>query len=158
MDYYLIAKSAFSEVVSVLCGVNLLESDSSKLPFNSVKNWLDCTSLISMSGNKVSFFLSMSADLKFLAEIYQRMFGENLDEVNAEAGDLLGEICNQTAGRIKTNLSPSGYTFDMTTPVIVYGNQVKLRNISDISGIQFQFLNHPGSVNFFVSAQEIKIP
>lgn len=155
MDYHLLADLCFQDVLKVLSSVELVEPSTQSTSINSIQNWLDCTSFITMRGDKLFYFLAISADYDLLKTMYLNMFQEHLDAVNSDAGDLLGEVCNQTAGKLKTKLSPQGHTFDMCSPVVVFGNNVRVRNLADLSGLIFNHFQTSGRASLFVHVAEV---
>ncbi|MEM4379329.1 MAG: chemotaxis protein CheX [Thermoplasmatales archaeon] len=155
MNYSNLASESFKDVVKVLSGLDLGEPGYQETSINSIQDWLDCTSFMTMRGNKLFLFFAISADQKALQTMYLKLFNEHLNSVNSDAGDLLGEVCNQTAGRIKTKLSPNGHTFDMCSPVVVFGNNVRVRNLADLSGALYTFNQEEGKTNIFVHFQEL---
>ncbi|MCS6961657.1 MAG: chemotaxis protein CheX [Deltaproteobacteria bacterium] len=158
MNYGLLAFDALKQVFNIFCRVSVTEHTCSRVNFNQISDWLDCTSLIQLQGSSVYYLLSVSADLGFLKEAYLRMFSETVYEVSPETADLLGEICNQVAGKIKTTLSSENHTFDMASPVVVIGQNVKVRNLSEIEGELFELMFDFGRAFFFVHWKELKKP
>ncbi|MCS6893632.1 MAG: chemotaxis protein CheX [Deltaproteobacteria bacterium] len=156
MKYKNLPLDCLSEVLNVFCKIKIDEWSVTAAKFNEITDWLDCTAFIQLKGSNIDYFLSLSADLRFLSKIYANIFGEYINEVNSEVGDLLGEICNQTAGKVKTVLSPQNHSFDMATPVVVFGQNLKFRNLGDLEGELFATSSEFGKASFFVHSKELK--
>lgn len=83
----------------------------------------DVSGLIGMVGPQVKGSLSITFDENLALTIMQRMVGERPETIDAEVGDMVGEVTNMICGNAKRDLSEKGYDFGMATPVVVSGKQ-----------------------------------
>lgn len=81
----------------------------------------DVTGLIGMIGPETKGSFSITFDENLALTIMERMVGERPEKLDAEVGDMVGEITNMIAGSAKRDLAEDGFDFGMATPVVVTG-------------------------------------
>ena len=107
----------------------------------------DVSGLIGMVGPEVRGSLSITFDEGLALTIMERMVGERPDKVDAEVGDMVGEITNMICGNAKRNLGEKGYEFGMATPIVVSGKQHSISHQVDGPKIILPFMCDDGQAH-----------
>ena len=81
----------------------------------------DVSGLIGMVGDDITGSLSITFETSVALKVMQNMLGEQLEKVNDDVADMVGEITNMICGGAKNELGKLGYNFGMATPVVVFG-------------------------------------
>lgn len=88
------------------------------------------TGAISMTDPQVTGTLTVSFDEPTILQTVSNMFMEEFKEISPEIVDAVGEITNMICGAAKTTLSTMGYNFDMTTPFVITGQNIEMKQLS----------------------------
>lgn len=104
----------------------------------------DISGLIGMVGPQVKGSLSITFDENLALTIMERMVGERPESLDAEVGDMVGEVTNMICGNAKRDLSEKGYDFGMATPVVVSGKDHTISHQVDGPKIILPFLCDDG--------------
>lgn len=83
----------------------------------------DVSGLIGMVGPQVKGSMSITFDEGLALTIMERMVGERPEKLDAEVGDMVGEVTNMICGNAKRDLAEKGFDFGMATPIVVSGKQ-----------------------------------
>lgn len=81
----------------------------------------DITGIMSMQSPQVQASLAITFTQPVMIDIVRRMLGENIQELDATARDLTGELVNMVVGGVKHLYAAQGYDFAMSTPTILVG-------------------------------------
>jgi chemotaxis protein CheX len=95
----------------------------------------DVSGIIGMttSGKNLSLAISFSKEAAFI--INKTMFGEDATELNAEIGDLVGEMSNMICGSARKTLSEHGIFFEHAIPVVVIGENQTIHPVGATSTV-----------------------
>ena len=74
----------------------------------------------------------------------ERMVGERPEKLDAEVGDMVGEVTNMICGSAKRDLAERGYEFGMATPIVVSGKQHTISHQVDGAKIILPFMCDEG--------------
>ena len=124
-------QNSFEEILAKMFKSSVRFMSEQEKELIKVDGWLDVLSLINLVGSKLSGAILVSFNLPALQSIFKSVFNESISEINEEAADLVGEIANQMAGRVKTALSPAGISFEMSSPLIWWGQVGGLKNLDN---------------------------
>ena len=83
----------------------------------------DVSGLIGMVGPSVRGSMSITFEESLALTIMERMVGERPEKLDAEVGDMVGEVTNMICGAAKRDLADRGFEFGMATPIVVSGKQ-----------------------------------
>ncbi len=112
--------SSITNVLKTMAMVGDIETGKASLKTTETASGA-VSGVINMDGQPVSGSLAISFSKEFICEVYQRMLGEEVDEINETVQDLVGELTNMVSGSAKTILSELGYDFGLATPHILHG-------------------------------------
>ncbi len=104
----------------------------------------DVSGLIGMVGPQVKGSLSITFDENLALTLMERMVGERPASVDAEVGDMVGEITNMICGNAKRELSEKGFDFGMATPMVVSGKQHTISHQVDGPKLIMPFISDEG--------------
>lgn len=90
----------------------------------------DISGIIGLAGS-VTGSLALSFDEPSILEIVSGMLGEEINEINSEISDAVGEITNMVSGAARKNMEAAGYTILAALPTVISG---KGHNISHVMG------------------------
>jgi chemotaxis protein CheX len=76
---------------------------------------------IGLVGEKIRGSMAISFTEPLILKIASNLFGEEMEEVNDEVADLVGEITNIITGNAKPGLAQAGYKLDLSIPTIIIG-------------------------------------
>ncbi len=104
----------------------------------------DVSGLIGMVGPEVKGSMSITFDESLALTIMERMVGERPSKLDAEVGDMVGEVTNMICGGAKRDLADKGFEFAMATPVVVSGKDHSISHQVDGAKIILPFLCDDG--------------
>ena len=104
----------------------------------------DVSGLIGMVGPQTKGSLSITFDENLALTIMERMVGERPEKLDAEVGDMVGEVTNMICGSAKRDLAERGYEFGMATPIVVSGKQHTISHQVDGAKIILPFMCDEG--------------
>lgn len=107
----------------------------------------DVSGLIGMVGPEVRGSMSISFDESLALTLMERMVGERPSKIDAEVGDMVGEITNMICGNAKRDLGEKGYEFGMATPIVVSGRQHTISHQVDGPKIILPFMCEEGQAH-----------
>ena len=107
----------------------------------------DVSGLIGMVGPETKGSFSITFDANLALTIMERMVGERPEKLDAEVGDMVGEITNMIAGNAKRDLAELGYDFGMATPVVVSGTDHSISHQVDGAKIILPFMCDDGNAH-----------
>jgi len=106
------------------------------------------TGVIGMTGNLARGSLAITFTEPAILTIAERMLGEKMTAVDEATADVVGEITNMVTGGAKRILSEKGYTFDMSIPTTIIGENHSISHRSSAPVVVVPFETDGG--NFFV--------
>lgn len=104
----------------------------------------DVSGLIGMVGPQVKGSMSITFDEQLALVIMERMVGERHEKIDAEVGDMVGEVTNMICGNAKRDLAEKGFEFGMATPIVVSGKQHTISHQVDGSKLIMPFMCDDG--------------
>lgn len=109
------------------------------IQIDPVTNFTDCiSSLVGLAGSYNGLVsLHMPSSLALTAT--SSMLGLEVEELDDDVNDAMGEIANMIAGSFKQHLSRSGMDVHLSTPSVVYGKEyvIRLGNNPDQIALRF---------------------
>lgn len=109
------------------------------IQIDPVTNFTDCiSSLVGLAGSYNGLVsLHMPSSLALTAT--SSMLGLEVEELDVDVNDAMGEIANMIAGSFKQHLSRSGMDVHLSTPSVVYGKEyvIRLGNNPDQIALRF---------------------
>jgi CheY-specific phosphatase CheX len=113
---------ALMEVVATVSGFSLdmVSSGETDESFHSI------TGFMSLNGEKPAM-LFLSAEEPCVRQICSYMTGVAADKITADdIADTLCELINMVAGSVKLRLSDSEYKYNITIPMVLHGERMRL--------------------------------
>ena len=104
----------------------------------------DVSGLIGMVGPQVKGSMSITFDEGLALTIMERMVGERPEKLDAEVGDMVGEVTNMICGNAKRDLAEKGFDFCMATPIVVSGKQHTISHQVDGAKLIMPFMCDAG--------------
>lgn len=109
------------------------------IQIDPVNNFTDCvSSLVGLAGSYNGLVsLHMPSSLALTAT--SSMLGLEVNELDDDVNDAMGEIANMIAGSFKQHLSKGGMDVHLSTPSVVYGKEyfIKLGNKPEQISLRF---------------------
>lgn len=89
------------------------------------KDVIDIVGLINIDSEKIKGELALCFTSSSFLSIYNKMFSENLENLNEEVSDSAGEFVNMVLGQAKADINKlTGLTVERTTPVVLVGDDI----------------------------------
>ncbi len=85
---------------------------------------LDLIAVVGLNDEQLRGAVAIGLGTNLLQHLYSSMLGPAATP--AGLADLLGELCNQTAGRFKAELSAFGLHVQLSTPMMVRGTDIEV--------------------------------
>ena len=82
----------------------------------------DVAGIVGMVAGTMKGTLMISYMKSTILKVYENLLGEQLNEVDQNIRDAVGEFTNQIYGVAKTTLNKLGYQFEMAIPTVITGN------------------------------------
>lgn len=99
----------------------------------------DClTAMVGLAGT-YSGLVSVHLPRPLATSFSSKMLGMEVDEINDDVRDAMGEIANMIAGSFKQHLSKGGSDIHLSTPSIVDGSEYVMTSGSNIENITLKF-------------------
>ncbi|MDY7036386.1 MAG: chemotaxis protein CheX [Thermodesulfobacteriota bacterium] len=90
----------------------------------------DVSGVIGLTGD-VKGTISVSFTEKSILSIVSRMFGEEIEKLNEEIQDAVGEITNMISGQARQKLEELGRSLDAAIPTVVMGTNHSITHITN---------------------------
>ncbi len=97
---------------------------------------------------KVKGTITIHFDKKMAAKVASNILEEDIEEINEDVEDAVGEIANMVAGGAKTKLFKSGIAFDISIPAVIAGEDYTMETKMDGEAALLPFT--VGKEKFFV--------
>ena len=102
------------------------------------------TGIIGMASEQISGNMILSFDKLSILGIVKRLLMEDFTEVNSDVVDAVGELTNMICGGAKGELNKKGYVFDMATPVVILGERIEIKQLTDAPTLVIPFYTQDG--------------
>ncbi len=86
----------------------------------------DVSAIIGMTSPKKSLSLAITFSKAAALKLHSSMLGEELDEINADVGDAVGELTNIICGQARKTLSENGIDMDASIPMVIIGENLSI--------------------------------
>jgi CheY-specific phosphatase CheX len=146
-----IVEKMWTSANDVLCTAFGIQ-EKGKEPFLKVNRTLlsDLSAMITFNGQTLMGHVIVSSSFEFAKVLHHRALGqegEAAERVSAEdAGDLLSEMCNQLAGKVKEFFYMRGSLISIGLPYVLEGQDVILRHRAGTPSLAVAFEELDGSV------------
>jgi len=108
------------------------------------------TGMIGLAG-KFKGVISIHVPENVAFAITSSFLGMEVDEINEDVQDAIGEIANMLGGNIKTILSGKGKDIQLSLPSTIFGDEYRLYSDESIDRIVIEFMTVTGT--FFVELE-----
>jgi len=106
----------------------------------------DVSGLIGLTGSKNgSFCISFKKDC--ILEIISNMFGEEIEGVNEEVEDAVGELTNMITGQVRKKIAELGTTYDAAIPSVISSKGHTIKHLSNGPCISVPFNTRKSAFN-----------
>ncbi len=139
---------ATSEIFTTMVMMEVEVEESSQLEGNILKDSI--TGLIGLAGNYKGV-VAIHLPQAIACEITSQFLGVEVDGINDDVEDAVGEIANMLGGNIKSFLSESGKDIDLSLPSTISGSEYEFQVNNDVEKIVTPFSTSNGI--FFVELQ-----
>lgn len=96
---------------------------------DGVRAFGSVTGILGLSGSGVSGNMILSFEAPCILKIVSNMLYEEFTSLTSDVVDAVGELTNMICGGAKSDLAEMGITLDMSTPVVVQGENVELTQL-----------------------------
>jgi chemotaxis protein CheX len=117
---------------------------------NGNRSYGEVTGIIGLAGKEAKGSFAVSFSRGCIEKIVSNMLGEDVQDLEQDIIDAVGEITNMISGGARAELENKGYSFEMAIPSIVSGKDHKIVHITDFPVIVVPFDTDDGP--FFVEA------
>jgi len=136
--------AALRNVLSTMAQIELVPGKPQKKTDTTAQG--DVSGLIGMVGDDITGSLSITFETSVALKVMQNMLGEQLEKVNDDVADMVGEITNMIYGGAKNELGKLGYNFGMATPVVVFGKDHTLSHTASGRKLIMPFASDHGKI------------
>jgi len=106
--------------------------------------WGVVSGVIGMASQRVKGSMIVSFEAQTIIGITNKMLSETFKDINGQVVDCAGELTNMICGGAKQRLAEMGYTFDMATPVTIFGENVEIHQLVEGPTILIPFESEVG--------------
>lgn len=104
----------------------------------------DVTGVIGLTGD-TNGTIAVTFDQGSILKIVSNMFGEEMEEINHEIADAVGELVNMISGQARRELEEIGRVFDAAIPSVISGKDHCVIHYTDGPKIAIPFTTETGS-------------
>lgn len=115
----------------------------------------DVTGIIGITGQS-NGTISVTFDKGSILKIVSNMFGEEMNDLNGEVTDAVGELTNMISGQARKELEEKGKVFEAAIPTVISGKNHTISHITNGPKIAIPFATEGG--NFTIEVCLEKIP
>lgn len=116
--------------------------------------WGVVTGMIGLAGYQASGNMILSFDSGSILKIVSSMLMEEFTEVDDQVVDAVGELTNMISGGAKKELNEIGFFFEMASPIVVTGQGVEIKQLTEHPVITVPFKLEQGSFVLDASLQK----
>jgi chemotaxis protein CheX len=99
----------------------------------------ECSAMVGFAG-QLCGVLSIHCTARTANQVAASMLGIPLDQVNEQAWDALGEVCNMVAGNFKNKLTHLSANCMLSVPTVIAGGDYRVRSLAGGESMQVSFL------------------
>lgn len=136
------------EIFTSMVMMEITVSDKSSPEVDRLENTI--TGVIGLAG-KYKGILVIHFPYNVAFTITSNFLGIDVEEMNEDVEDAIGEIANMLGGSIKSVLSDNGKDIDLSLPSTVFGKEYGFQTIKNAEKTVISFTSDPGS--FIVELQ-----
>lgn len=103
------------------------------------------TGIIGITGHSNAGTISVTFDEGSILKIVSNMFGEDMEEINGEIADAVGELTNMISGQARRELEEKGKVFEAAIPSVITGKEHSISHITNGPKIAIPFTTEGGS-------------
>jgi len=96
------------------------------------------TSMVGMAGSH-SGILAIHCPRSLALKITSNMLGMEVQEIDDDVNDAMGEIANMVGGDVKHIFSPGGADINLSIPTVIYGSEYVLESMSSSESLVIPF-------------------
>ena len=97
------------------------------------------TSMVGLAGTYTGI-LSVHCPQPLAIKVTSNMLGMDVDEMNEDVSDALGEIANMLGGYVKQVLSKGGLDINLSIPTVISGEEYTLNAMADSDCVIIPFI------------------
>ncbi len=113
----------------------------------------DVSGVIGLTG-EAKGTVSVTFTGECILDVVSRMFGEEMEELNDEIGDAVGEISNMISGHARQKLEERGKSLKAAIPTVVMGKDHTLSHMTNGAVIAIPFTTDSGKFTIEVCFEE----
>jgi chemotaxis protein CheX len=104
----------------------------------------DISGIVGFASNVLNGSISLSFPAETAKEMYKRMVGETVTDINDDIRDTVGEIANIVAGGAKKELAEMDLSYEISLPTVVMGHDHTLshKGGTPVVVVPFKFDTH----------------
>lgn len=134
--------SDVQEIFSSMVGVEDIMYLPPQLDLTS--HFTEClTAMVGLAG-VYSGLVSLHVPWPMALYFTSQMLGMDVDEINDDVNDAMGEIANMIAGSFKQHLSKGGADIQLSTPSVVNGSDYTISSRNNVENITLKFATDEG--------------
>ncbi len=151
MKYAQEISAATQEIFSTMI---MLEVSSAE-PFNRTDSTLEnsVTGIVGLAG-ETKGMLAIHLPEKTAMAVTTAFLGMDVDTVDEDVCDAIGELANMLGGSLKATIDPSGGSVQLSMPSTIHGQEYTIDCLADAKSITvpFSFADHTFTVELQISA------
>ncbi len=109
------------------------------------ENRVDLKQLIMLIKDNKNFEANLILDEGCILKIVSNMFGEEMQEINHEISDAVGELTNMISGQARQEIEKTGKILQGAIPTVITGKNHKLISMTKGPKIAIPFKTDTGS-------------
>ncbi|THB65821.1 MAG: chemotaxis protein CheX [Desulfovibrio sp.] len=106
----------------------------------------DITGIIGITGDSDKGTISVTFEEKLALVVVGNMLGEEIQEMNDEVRDAVGEITNMISGQARQGLATTGRKYHAAIPTVTVGRNHEVSHISDGPILAIPFTTPHGAI------------
>lgn len=106
---------------------------------NGSRSYGEVTGIIGLAGKEAKGSFAVSFSKSCIVKVVSNMLGEEVQDLEGDIMDAVGEITNMISGGARAELENKGYSFEMAIPSIISGKDHKIVHITDFPIIVVPF-------------------
>lgn len=96
------------------------------------------TSMVGLAGSHTGV-LAIHCPKALALRITSNMLGMEVEEIDDDVNDAMGEIANMVGGDVKHIFSPKGGDLNLSVPTVIYGSDYDLQSMSSAESLVIPF-------------------
>ncbi|HZQ96261.1 MAG TPA: chemotaxis protein CheX [Candidatus Sulfotelmatobacter sp.] len=130
---------AAREVFQIMMGSRLERAESTPVHAS-----MEFTAMVGLAGSLCGV-LSLRCGSDTATLMVKRMLGDNVEDLEQQRWDALGETCNMIAGNFKDKLTGIGYRCLLSVPTVISGGDYRVHPLAGSRSVDVHLLfeDHP---------------